>query len=792
MRVVISVLLLASALSLTACGQADRKQAYFDRGVELMQQGDYVHAKLELKNALQIDAKDASAWYWLGEAEAAQKNWKNAFGAYSKAAQLDPANIQARAKRAKLLLDANQRDDAQTDIDAILKAEPQNADGLALRGALEARNGDMDAAAKDAKAALASDPGHADAILLLAAVQRERGKLSESRRLLETGIQAHPQDQRMRLSLAAVCQELGDVPAAREQLERLVEMEPGQLEHVARLAGFLTKAGDEDAARKVLRAAVAANPDRVDAKLLLVQWTAQQQGADAAIELLQQLIADHPDTEQLRFALAELDRKSGKTDEAVAVYRTIIERKGVELEGLAARNQLASLLLSQKRLDDAAALVAEVLGESPRDTDALQTRAVIELMRKQPDKAIADLRDVLQYSPSSVRALILLAKAHAMNKEVALAQDALEKAVDAAPSEPQAYLELAQLKVETGDMQGASHTLERFLERVPDNAEVQSALARIQLSQQDWTAIETTADRILAARPNHPLGYYLKGLVLQRNGKYAESIEQFETALEKRPDAVDPLLGITRSYMALKQPEQAEARLRKLLAEQPANAAGLSLLAEVYLSTQRFADARAQLEQLIALYPKSPMPYAKLADLRRVTGDKDGGIATLQAGVKATSRNAYLVFRLGMALQDAGRNQEAIDAYDEVLKSNPQADVVANNLALLLVQLHPDDPATLARARKIAERFEGSSEGAYLDTLGWVQFRAGRVDQAVGNLEKAAQLLKPVPAELQYHLGMVYAQLGRTDEAKAQLTSAVEADTPFLGIDEARETLGKL
>jgi len=784
--------LLIALLFLGGCGESERKQVYFDRGLESMARNDYVHARLEFKNALQIDARDAAAWYWLGEAEAGRQNWNAAFTAYSKAIELDSAQIQARVKRAKLLTDANQLEKARADVEAILAADPRSPDGLVLRASLEAREGDLDAAAGHADAALAVDANHPEALLLLAGIDRHRQDLAGAKRLLARGVEAHPDDKRMRLSLSAVLQELGEVSAAREQLERLIAMDPGELGYAARLAGFLTKEGDTSAARKVLDGAIEANPDRVEAKLLLAEWVRQQQGAESAMELLEGFISDRPEARNLSFALAELKLKSGDAEGAESVYRGVIEREGLEPGGLAARNQLASLMIAQKRIDEAALLVDEVLGASVRDADALQARAIIKILQKEPGKAIADLRDLLQFEPGSVRALILLAKAHVMLDEVALAQDALEQAVDAAPSEPQAYLELAQLKARAGDMQGASSTLQRFLQRVPDDAQVQAALARVQLTQQDWGAIEATADRILASQPEHPLGYYLKGLVLQHAGSYQESVRQFETALEKRPNAADPILGITRSYMALKQPERAEERLRKLLLDQPANAAGLLLLGEVYAATDRFDEARAQFDQLMVLYPRLPTAYVRLADLLLMNGRISDGISTLESGVNATGRNALLLFKLGASLQEAGRYEEAIAAYDEVLKSNPQADGVANNLAILLVSVRPEDPESLSRALELTERFEGSSQGVFLDTLGWVQFRNGRFDQALANLEKAEQLLDPPPAELQYHLGMIYAHLGRTEKAKSTLMAAISANVSFPGIEEAREKLGNL
>ena len=125
------------------------------------------------------------------------------------------------------------------------------------------------------------------------------------------------------------------------------------------------------------------------------------------------------------------------------------------------------------------------------------------------------------------------------------------------------------------------------------------------------------------------------------------------------------------------------------------------------------------------------------------------------------------------------------------MKGNPDAEAVINNLAMLLVRPGAD-PARLARARDLVRRFEGSDQWVLLDTLGWVQLRNGEAEQALVTLEKAASLIEPTPAEVRYHLGMAYVALGRQDEAKTQLTRALETTDRFPGMDEARATLETL
>ena len=55
--------------------------------------------------------------------------------------------------------------------------------------------------------------------------------------------------------------------------------------------------------------------------------------------------------------------------------------------------------------------------------------------------------------------------------------------------------------------------------------------------------------------------------------------------------------------------------------------------------------------------------------------------------------------------------------------------------------------------------------GAYLDSLGWVYFRMGRLEESKALLEEAVE--QTPEAEIFEHLGQVYLSLGQRKEAEA-------------------------
>jgi tetratricopeptide (TPR) repeat protein len=280
-------------------------------------------------------------------------------------------------------------------------------------------------------------------------------------------------------------------------------------------------------------------------------------------------------------------------------------------------------------------------------------------------------------------------------------------------------------------------------------------------------------------------------LVQQRRGELEPSVESFLVSLEKSPRAVEPRVALTRSLLALQRYDEAERQVLAALEAGADEVVATNLLGDVYAAAGRLADAGAQYSKAIGRRPDAPLAYQRLARLQLAEGDADAAVATLRSGIEATAGSQQLQATLPLVLEQAGRTDEAIDAYEAVIAANPNADVAANNLAMLLAERGADNNENLARALTLAQRFENSEEPAFLDTLGWVHYRSGDYQRALEYMERARDAGAPNP-QRQFHLGMTYLKLGRAEDAKRQLAAALESEQTFAGMEQARSALESL
>ena len=128
-------------------------------------------------------------------------------------------------------------------------------------------------------------------------------------------------------------------------------------------------------------------------------------------------------------------------------------------------------------------------------------------------------------------------------------------------------------------------------------------------------------------------------------------------------------------------------------------------------------------------------------------------------------------------MEAQGQMDRAIESYRKALSLNGNDVVSLNNLAWILLETknRPDEALPLAtKADQLAPR-----SGEVADTLGWVQYRRGAYVEAEKTLNRALERL-PNNAQVQYHLGMTFAKLGKRNDAVSSLRRAAQLD-PKLG-----------
>ena len=776
---------------LTACGgAADRKTVYMNKGHELFKQENYDKARLEFQNVLQIDPKDLDARFALAETLEKLENWQGAAGHYLGVLAENPDHRGALLNMGRLFLLSNNDDKARENADKVLAKSPDDVEALTLLAAVKAKAKDADGAKELAKRALELEPNNEEAASLMASLLLLEGKSDDSIKVLQDAIAAHPDEVALKINLARVYAQVQRPDDAAATFRGVIEQKPDVLAYRNGYARFLLVLKRTDEAEQVLKDAMAAFPNEHSAKLAYVEFLASTRSVDTAVAELKRIIAAEPTERRYQFALGKVYEATNQLDEAAKLYAELNTAIEEGPEKLQAKSRLAVVKARQNDLVGARVLVDEVLAENSRDPEALTLRGTLLLNEGDAPGAIADFRTVIHDAPTNVNAVRLLARAHVTNKEPELAKDALKRGMEASPAGTALALDLANLEAAAGKLDEAQTVLDGVLAKNPKEVLALEGKFKIFVYRKDWDGAAAVAEQIKAVAPESVKGFHFAGLVQQARGNIEASIGEFESALDRTPEAVEPLSQLIKSYVALKQADTAIEKLKEVIKAQPAHFVAHNLLGELYMASKQFDPAIAEFKLAIEQNPKWPIPYRNLATVYAGTKRGDEAVAIMKEGIEKTDGQALLVTGLASYLEQTGQLDSAIEQYEKVLKEQPDSALAANNLAMLLVE-YRKDPESWKRARELAMPLRKSTQAAFLDTVGWVEYKLGEHEQAVLFLEKAVEAA-PDATIMHFHLGMAYLAAGNEVGARDHLAKALEGNVEFKGIEEAKKALAEL
>ena len=202
--------------------------------------------------------------------------------------------------------------------------------------------------------------------------------------------------------------------------------------------------------------------------------------AESTVRKLLELV---PDESEPYRGLAGILRLTNRPAEAEQAYRRALE---LDRTHDAARGELAGLLITQKRLDDALVVLHEGASASqdpPRwrmqSATLLAQRGMDELQQGQGESGIRHLREALEFNPNQTQLRYNLAMALLSVPKVAEAIEHLEQVAREQPTMAEAHYNLAVAIFMSGRPANAVPHAREALRLAPDDQQAQQFLAML-------------------------------------------------------------------------------------------------------------------------------------------------------------------------------------------------------------------------------------------------------------------------------------------------------------------------
>ena len=759
------------SIQLIACNSPQEEaKKYLDSGYQLLEHGEYSKAKLQFKNALQIDDNLASAWNGLSLAEEKQGHLDKVYYTLNKVVEIEPDNVQAHLKLGKIILAGNLLDKALKKSDLLLSLAPDNPNVRAYRAQVLLQLSDSEGAKKEANLALKLKPKNIDALTVLALEKISSNDLQGAMSYIDKGLHSDNKNIALQLLKIKVLNMTNNKNGVINVFKTLISQYPENKDFRFSLAEYYISNNYDADAEKIYKKIVNKYPKDIASKQKYIEFLRKEYSDDKAISQLSEYIRKNPNDYELQYQLAEIYIFNKKYNNAEDIYHKIKKKNLTGTNNFAEKNKLALLALDLNHVSEALKIINEVLKVDDKYEVALLTRAKIYIAKGNIDDAVIDLRSLLGNDPENIAALVLLAEAYQKNDSVELANESYNRAIKVDPVNEKIVVEYVNFLVENKQLNLAEEQLQSALEKNPQSLYLMKELAQVYLMNGKWLKAHDLAEYI-KKNGNNLIADQILGAVYQGQRQYDQSIEAFKRAYQASPANIQPMIAVVRSYVIAGKREEAISFLESVIKIHPANLYANILLGQGNELNDDLKNAEIYYKNAIKYNPKEALGYTELARFYIDKERYNDAINILKNGLETLPDNVQINLGMARAQEKADNIDAAIQTYEDLLRKDSNLDLASNNLASLLSE-HYEDQKSLTRAYDLARKFKHSKNPYFRDTLGWVYYKLGNYTEATTMLQKVVNSL-PNVAVFHFHLGMSLLAEGKTDMAKTELEKAI-------------------
>jgi tetratricopeptide (TPR) repeat protein len=740
------------AVMVGACGTDPQaaKQTHFARGQEYFAAKKYNEAIIELRNAVQIDARFGEARYQLAEAYAQVGDAEGAFREYVRAADLLPdPNVQLKA--GMLLLLSGRHEDAKARAEKVLATEPGNIEAHILLGNALAGMKDFDAAVEQMQRAIKTDPNPGLSYASLGNFELQRGNL----------------------------------PAAEAAYAKAIELDPGSAPARVALGNYRMALGDRGQAEAAFLKALELDPNSVIALRSIVALYLTSHQLDRAEPFLRELTEESKDSTPV-FVLADVYTATGRSDLAVAQLQGL---QKIPADFLPATLRLAAIAYAAGRTAEGHANVDQAIKASPKAAQGYVMKARFFLAERKVAEAVTQLHAAVAAAPDYPSGHFWLAQAYLRQGKLEDAQAAFTETLKLAPSFVPAQVALSAILLRTRQTDQALTYATQAAQAAPRDPDARAALVRVLLAQRNVDRARTELQTLTEQHGELAVVHVLRGALemLQSDPKSAE--RAFARALEIDPSSYDALNGLVATQLARGNVAAAQAKVGEAVTKSPADAPTLLIAARAHLAARDYPAAEAALRKVIEVDPQRLDAYTLLGRLYASQNRLDEAIREFDEIAKREPKSVGAHTAVATLQLAQNKRAEAKARYQKVLEIDSNAAVAANNLAWMQAEDGDNLDVALQLAQTAVTRLPESAEVS--DTLGFVYLKKAMYAQAIAAFQASLKrdMRNPI---YHYHLGLSYAGQGDTTQAKRSLDSALELSQTFPGAADARATRSSL
>ncbi|PYL39266.1 MAG: hypothetical protein DMF34_04615 [Verrucomicrobia bacterium] len=496
--------------------------------------------------------------------------------------------------------------------------------------------------------------------------------------------------------------------------------------------------------------------------------------------------------------------ENGEMSKALEAYRKVLNVDPGQSE-LASR--VAALLARQDDFPQAIDVLKDAIAKNPNESEPyLQLAFIYAKYLKKTDQAVDYANRAIALDPRNIEAYQRLYEIELDAGEEKKALQSLERAAKVRSDDPTFWTKLGKLyasivfrpgsESKPDEIARVNEIFKRAAERAGEDSATLKDVADYYASSQQIKEAIPLYLRVLELQPDdvNAREKLATGFVL--TNQRVKAVEMLEQIIKQHPEKYQPydllaevLDDEARSLQRANQIEQAKAEFAKAAANyeqslliNPTRAGTYMRLAELLLGPVKDAGRAVKLlTEARSRFADAPEIIYYLALAQREAKHAQQAVATFEEALHQAELedneivNARFYFNYGATAEQAGLYEKAADLFRKSIALDPaNAAEAYNYLGYMLADhnLHLDEADDMI---KHALKIEPNN-GAYLDSLGWLEFRQGKFEQALADLLRAAKNMAQDDPVVFEHIGDTYLKLTRVPQALEAWQKAIALD----------------
>jgi tetratricopeptide (TPR) repeat protein len=431
---------------------------------------------------------------------------------------------------------------------------------------------------------------------------------------------------------------------------------------------------------------------------------------------------------------------------------------------------------------DAISVLKDAVKASPKETAPFLALSSTYLRHlRKPDLAAKYAQTAIEIAPKTFAPYEALWEVYLSGGQTAKAEQVLEKAARSKSTDPDFWLSLAELSSRNVLRDAGASLSEVELQRVGRLLEKAAACG-----EKDPAALSKIGDLyVLTRQTDKALPFYRKVVELKASypqireklagclietGQTDAAIEVIEDLVKVNPLSVAAYDQLTQLYLKAGNLQKALASARQALLMEPQMLPRHLQVIDLLFKQKEYFSAASALAEARKRFPQAGLlTYYHGVALSQIKQHDEAMRAFERALVEAGNSqpdllNADFYFDYGAAAEQAGQYVKASELFRKSIELDPgNAARSYNYLGYMWVERSEnlDEAGQLIRRALEME----PTNGAYIDSLGWLYFRQGKFEEALTELLRAAELLPEPDAVVFEHIGDACDKLGRRAEA---------------------------